>query len=183
MKKIAVHWKNLIPIQFMKNGLDIFVVDSCKNGGLCKLTASNCNQYYELVLQSCPSRESFSSTEMKCTSEISCSTNVDDTTDTTFTQSSPLNDDEDCGCTPPVVCTGTDKYPSQNCNQYYECVESNGGYALVVQTCPPGQAFNRMRLLCVVDEACGTGNSLEASTTQKASKILNKFSYYEIQKY
>ncbi|XP_018568102.1 integumentary mucin C.1-like isoform X2 [Anoplophora glabripennis] len=150
-----------------KNTTSKSLVDSCETQGICKHAANNCNQYYELVLQSCPSGESFSRTELKCTSEEAC-TETNSSTETPSTQSSPSNEEEDCGCTPPT-CTGTGKYPSENCSQYYECIDTDTGYELVIQTCSSGQAFNRTQLVCVVDEICGRENNSSGTTSSVAS--------------
>ncbi|KAJ8925885.1 hypothetical protein NQ315_009737 [Exocentrus adspersus] len=136
-------------------------VESCSNGGTCKRPATSCNQYYEVLLQSCPSGQSFDNTQHQCTTNSTC----DSETSTT----APPEDD--CGCTPPAVCTESGTYPSENCSQYYECVESNGVYELVIQKCPAGQGYNRTQLQCISDEACGASSATTTPTNTECVSV------------
>ncbi|CAH1116454.1 unnamed protein product [Phaedon cochleariae] len=89
-----------------------------------------------------------------CTKEgdtDSSSKNTETTTESTTRADSTTSQTDP---TPPAACTSAGKYPSKNCNEYYECLKVMWWYRLMFRKCDESERFDHITLQCVPDIMC-----------------------------
>ncbi|VEN51511.1 unnamed protein product [Callosobruchus maculatus] len=101
-----------------------------------------------------------------------------DKTDVTSTPTAPerRTTRAPTSATPPnCESVGPGKYPSETCNEYYECIKTMWWYTIKSQVCPDGQVFDPTTKNCIVG-SCSETKTTAATPAMKEETTISKTS-------